>query len=61
MKSASNVVAPPVVKDVADFNPRSGSWLERLLFNHRIAVLVLCALATALQSLRRRRDEEVGS
>ena len=48
MKSASNVVAPPVVKDVADFNPRSGSWLERLLFNHRIVVLILCALATAV-------------
>ncbi|PJI95831.1 hypothetical protein CLU85_0560 [Acidovorax sp. 69] len=31
-----------------EFDPRSGSALERLLFNHRAAVVVLCALITAI-------------
>jgi predicted RND superfamily exporter protein len=30
------------------FDPRSGSLVERALFNHRIVVLLLCALVTAL-------------
>jgi predicted RND superfamily exporter protein len=30
------------------FDPRSGSLLERALFNHRLAVVILCALVTAL-------------
>ncbi len=33
---------------LADFDRASGSSLERLLFNHRAWVLVLCALITAL-------------
>ncbi|MGY4831021.1 efflux RND transporter permease subunit [Sphaerotilaceae bacterium SBD11-9] len=33
---------------LADFDPRSGSLLERLVFNHRRVVLVLCLLATLL-------------
>ncbi|TWO72908.1 RND family transporter [Caenimonas sedimenti] len=28
------------------FDPRSGSWLERLLFNHRLLVVALCAFVT---------------
>src|SRR5271155_581702 len=36
----------PVVADVADFDKRSGSWGEQLLFNHRYIVLLICALAT---------------
>ena len=30
------------------FNPRSGSLIERALFNHRLAVIVLCALLTTV-------------
>ena len=30
------------------FDPRSGSLIERALFNHRCVVLLLCALVTAL-------------
>jgi predicted RND superfamily exporter protein len=30
------------------FDPRSGSLVERALFNHRLIVVVLCALVTAL-------------
>ncbi|WP_061242266.1 RND family transporter [Ectopseudomonas composti] len=32
----------------ADFDPRSGSLLERLLFNHRLLVVALCAITTLL-------------
>ncbi|MES2257086.1 MAG: MMPL family transporter [Pseudomonadota bacterium] len=38
----------PVVADLADFDRNSGSFGERLLFNHRIVVLLLCLLATCL-------------
>jgi len=36
----------PVVRDIADFNPRSGSLLERLIFNNRVAVVAICAVIT---------------
>ena len=40
--------AQPVIAHLADFDPRSGSWAERLFFNHRPWVLGLCLLLTAL-------------
>ena len=36
----------PVVARLDDFDTRSGSWPERLLFNHRPWVMLLCLLAT---------------
>lgn len=30
------------------FDPNTGSFIERALFNHRLAVIVICALVTAL-------------
>ena len=36
----------PVVRELAQFDQRSGNWLERLVFNHRLAMVLLCALAT---------------
>ena len=42
----------PVIKDEKDFDSRSGNWLERLIFNHRIFVIVFCALCTALFSFQ---------
>ncbi len=38
----------PVVRDLAQFDKNSGSLVERLLFNHRLAVVALCLLITAL-------------
>ena len=38
----------PPVPSAASFDPRSGSVIERLLFNHRLLVVVLCALVTLL-------------
>ena len=40
--------AQPAVARLADFDPRSGSALERAVFNHRPLVLLLCLLATLL-------------
>lgn len=34
--------------DLAQFDPQSGSFLERLLFNHRMAVVLLCAIVTGI-------------
>ncbi len=41
-------VTPPEAAPgrLEDFDPRSGSRLERAVFNHRILVLLLCVLAT---------------
>ncbi len=43
-----SLVDQPVVRDLAQFDTRSGSFIERLFFNHRVAVLVICALVTVL-------------
>jgi uncharacterized protein len=34
----------PTLRFLADFDPKSGSTLERLIFNHRLVVVVVCAL-----------------
>jgi len=36
----------PVVRTMADFNPKSGSLLERMIFNHRLAVIIACVITT---------------
>src|SRR5689334_1306604 len=36
----------PVIRDLAEFNPKSGNALERLVFNNRRAVLAVCAILT---------------
>jgi predicted RND superfamily exporter protein len=43
-----NLDAMPVIRDVAEFDPRSGNLLERLVFNNRLALVVVCALMTAV-------------
>jgi predicted RND superfamily exporter protein len=40
--------AQPVVARLVDFDPRSGSALERAFFNHRPLVILLCLVATLL-------------
>lgn len=35
-----------VIKDLKDFDGRSGSWLERIVFNQRLLIIGLCALIT---------------
>jgi len=36
----------PVVRALADFDSRSGNWLERLVFNNRLVMVIICAVAT---------------
>jgi predicted RND superfamily exporter protein len=36
----------PVVRTIADFDPKSGNALERLVFNNRLAMVVVCAIVT---------------
>jgi predicted RND superfamily exporter protein len=38
----------PVIAQLDQFDPRSGSAVERLLFNHRVGVLIVFVLLTAL-------------
>ena len=40
--------AMPVIGNIADFDTRSGNLLERLVFNHRVLVLLLVLTATVL-------------
>ncbi|MCW8277865.1 RND family transporter [Pseudomonas sp. PCH199] len=53
MKSSNSFNA----SDLAHFDPRSGSVLERALFNHRIWVLVLCLLTTLVLGFQSSRVE----
>ena len=36
----------PVIRDLRDFDVRSGNRLERLVFNHRAILLAVCAVVT---------------
>jgi hypothetical protein len=38
----------PVVADTRDFDRSSGNWLERLVFNHRVVMLLVCIVLTAI-------------
>jgi uncharacterized protein len=38
--------AMPVIRDLKDFDPTTGNWLERFIFNNRAPVLLVCVLAT---------------
>ena len=55
MKSFTQPVAPPTTGE--DFDPRSGSVIERALFNHRIWVLLMCALITLVLGYQATRVE----
>ncbi len=38
----------PVVRTLEDFDSNSGNFIERLFFNHRLIVIIICALITVL-------------
>ena len=38
----------PVIRDLAHFDRNSGNALERLVFNHRVVMLALCAVLTVV-------------
>lgn len=49
---AERIDAMPVVPDRKDFDERSGSVLERIIFNHRLLIIIVCAIVTALLGLQ---------
>lgn len=63
----SNPNATPVIRDLTDFDPNSGNWLERLVFNHRkifmglivLISLVLGALAVTRLEVRPSFDKMI--
>ena len=50
--SMSDSVDQPVVRDLKEFDSKSGSAIERLFFNHRAVVLVVCLIVTLLSALQ---------
>ncbi len=46
MNHNSSISEHPVVQDPKDFDRNSGSWAERLLFNHRWLVMLMCLVVT---------------
>ncbi len=38
----------PVIARLRDFDTQSGNWLERLLFNNRLPIVLICALITGI-------------
>jgi uncharacterized protein len=46
MKDESNNIAMPVVRDLATFDRNGGMWLERHIFNNRLAVLLVSLVVT---------------
>ena len=48
MSAHANAPQQPIVERLEDFDTRSGNLVERALFNHRLAVVILCLIATVL-------------
>jgi predicted RND superfamily exporter protein len=46
MSAITDTSQVPVVRTLAEFDTRSGSALERLVFNNRLAMIVVCAIVT---------------
>ncbi len=44
----TNIEAMPVVRDIKDFDQKSGNVVERLIFNNRVIVVLVCVLITAV-------------
>jgi predicted RND superfamily exporter protein len=48
VKDTSKKQDQPVIRDLAQFDHASGSGIERLLFNNRLVVAVICVVVTVL-------------
>ena len=46
MAVAHSLPAEAVIANLADYDARSGSLAERVLFNNRLVIVLLCLLAT---------------
>src|SRR5690554_1838861 len=47
MDTSSDLTNMPIIENPSDFDNASGGAFERLIFNHRAAIVLLCALMTA--------------
>ena len=45
---SQNIDQMPVIRDLSKFDQRSGNLLERLVFNNRLMVVIICAIVTAV-------------
>ncbi len=50
MKSQSNLEVQPVIRHVEDFDESTGSLPERIIFNHRLFVVLACLFITIVLS-----------
>ncbi|MFM0212236.1 MMPL family transporter [Paraburkholderia sediminicola] len=48
MKPTTQQSETRVIRDLREFDRQSGSWAERILFNNRLIVIVICAILTAI-------------
>jgi uncharacterized protein len=48
MKPDTSLAERPVIRDLKDFDPTSGSPTERLFFNHRAVVVAVCLIITVV-------------
>ena len=46
--ATSDLDQMPVVRTLDEFDRRSGNWIERLVFNNRLAVVIVCAVLTVV-------------
>ncbi|WP_290523341.1 MMPL family transporter [Alcanivorax sp.] len=46
MATPSHNDGMPVIRQLEDFDKNSGNFLERVIFNHRLAIMIFCALLT---------------
>src|SRR5215471_13554816 len=48
MAASPNLDQMPIIRQMAEFDRRSGNLLERLVFNNRLLVMVACAIITVV-------------
>jgi len=48
MAASPNLDQMPIIRQMAEFDRRSGNLLERLVFNNRLLVMVTCAIITVV-------------
>ena len=46
MATHAKIDQMPVIRSLGDFDARSGNVIERLIFNHRVLIILLCVLTT---------------
>ena len=52
MKIGQNLEIQPVIKNLTEFDPMSGSLTERILFNNRALILLICLIITVFLGYR---------